>query len=345
MQTHTHTRIGIDLFLSEFSRNRATFFFPGIITSRNQYISIYIYIFVKLFYFFFFIAPFGMFARGMMTRASCAIPMATVARAASSTSSSTPTSAQANGRAQPGEWVASDMYHRSSTRFHTSSRPALEKLETVENPRHHSRTLSDFGARWLVHALRWGSDLYFANDYVRRAVMLETVAAVPGMVASVMHHLKSLRTATHSHWVKPLMDEAENERMHLMSMVEIWQPSLLQRATIFGVQMAMVSAFSVFYVLAPRMAHRFVGHLEEEAVITYTHFLEAIDRGDIRNQPAPKLARDYWSLPADATLRDLVLVIRADEADHRDVNHYLANVHCVPVNVLKVDFHTKQLEQ
>jgi ubiquinol oxidase len=30
-------------------------------------------------------------------------------------------------------------------------------------------------------------------------------------------------------------------------------------------------------------------------------------------------------MPADATLRDVVLVVRADEANHRDVNHYFAD--------------------
>ncbi|HQN52667.1 MAG TPA: alternative oxidase, partial [Phenylobacterium sp.] len=41
--------------------------------------------------------------------------------------------------------------------------------------------------------------------------------------------------------------------------------------------------------------------------------------------PAPQIAIRYWSLPATATLRDVVLVVRADEAHHRDVNHGFAN--------------------
>ena len=34
----------------------------------------------------------------------------------------------------------------------------------------------------------------------------------------------------------------------------------------------------------------------------------------------------YWALPADATLRDVIELVRADEAHHRDVNHGFANV-------------------
>ena len=43
------------------------------------------------------------------------------------------------------------------------------------------------------------------------------------------------------------------------------------------------------------------------------------------NVAAPEIARRYWNLPADATLRDVVEVVRADEAHHRDVNHGFAN--------------------
>jgi len=41
--------------------------------------------------------------------------------------------------------------------------------------------------------------------------------------------------------------------------------------------------------------------------------------------PAPAIAKRYWGLSDEATLRDVVLVVRADEAHHRDVNHSFAN--------------------
>ncbi|MDZ4269329.1 MAG: alternative oxidase, partial [Mycobacterium sp.] len=56
-----------------------------------------------------------------------------------------------------------------------------------------------------------------------------------------------------------------------------------------------------------------------------THYLAEIDEGRSENVAAPEIARRYWNLPADATLRDVVLVVRADEAHHRDVNHGFAN--------------------
>jgi hypothetical protein len=53
--------------------------------------------------------------------------------------------------------------------------------------------------------------------------------------------------------------------------------------------------------------------------------LKDIDSGAIENVAAPKIAIEYWGLPSDATLRDVVLVVRADEADHRLLNHHLSN--------------------
>ena len=35
----------------------------------------------------------------------------------------------------------------------------------------------------------------------------------------------------------------------------------------------------------------------------------------------PEIARDYWKLGHDATMRDLLLSVRADEACHSHVNH------------------------
>jgi hypothetical protein len=42
--------------------------------------------------------------------------------------------------------------------------------------------------------------------------------------------------------------------------------------------------------------------------------------------PAPSEAREYYHLRDDATFRDVILAIRADESCHRTVNHYMASV-------------------
>ena len=81
----------------------------------------------------------------------------------------------------------------------------------------------------------------------------------------------------------------------------------------------------IFYDLFNFTAHRIVGYFEEEAVLSYTLYLAEIDKGAIENIAAPTIAIDYWNMPSDARLRDVVLLVRQDEAGHRDVNHRFAN--------------------
>ncbi|KAK6121216.1 hypothetical protein DH2020_045042 [Rehmannia glutinosa] len=165
--------------------------------------------------------------------------------------------------------------------------------------------------------------MYSERRYGCRAMMLETVAAVPGMVGGMLLHLRSLRKFQQSGgWIKALLEEAENERMHLMTMVELVQPKWYERLLVLTVQGVFFNAFFVLYLMSPKLAHRIVGYLEEEAIHSYTEYLKDIDSGAIENVPAPAIAIDYWRLPKDATLKDVIVVIRADEAHHRDVNHF-----------------------
>ena len=68
-----------------------------------------------------------------------------------------------------------------------------------------------------------------------------------------------------------------------------------------------------------------IGYFEEEAVTSYSEYLDEIDNGTISNSPAPQIAIDYWNLDSKASLRDVVIAVRADEAGHRDKNHEFAD--------------------
>ena len=87
----------------------------------------------------------------------------------------------------------------------------------------------------------------------------------------------------------------------------------------------MKMSFFLIFLLSPKTAHRVVGYFEEEAVRSYTEYLAEIDEGRIENIPAPKIAIDYWNLDNNATLRDVIIAVREDEAGHRDVNHYISS--------------------
>lgn len=186
--------------------------------------------------------------------------------------------------------------------------------------------LSDKIAYALVKFFRFFADTFFQKRYGNRAIVLETVAAVPGLVGAGLLHLRCLRKIKNDEgWIKKLMDEADNERMHLMTFIYIAKPNWFERCVVFVAQMIFVLLYLAMYVISSKTAHRFVGYLEEEATLSYTHYLEEIDAGRIVNCAAPEIAKAYWKLPENATLRDVVIAVRIDEMDHRDVNHYLAD--------------------
>lgn len=204
---------------------------------------------------------------------------------------------------------------------------AFKMPEQVQQLKHHDpENVRDRLAYLFVRLLRFFADSFFAKRYSHRAIVLETIAAVPGMVGGSLQHLKSLRRMESDHgWIRTLLDEAENERMHLMTFIHIARPSRLERLLILLAQGAFYNFYFLLYLFAPATAHRVVGYLEEEAVYSYTTYLAGVDNGTYANVPAPEIAIRYWNLSADARLREVIIAVRADEATHRDVNHQFAD--------------------
>ena len=200
--------------------------------------------------------------------------------------------------------------------------PATTLLERHYVP----RDLSDRIAYAFTRFLRFLADAFFARRYGHRAVVLETVAAVPGMVAGTLRHLRSLRRMEDDGgWIHTLLEEAENERMHLMTFMHIARPSGFERLLVLLAQGIFYNLYFLLYLLSPRTAHRVVGYFEEEAVFSYTEYLAGVDNGTHANVPAPGIAIEYWKLAPDARLREIIVAVRADEARHRDVNHQFSD--------------------
>ena len=195
------------------------------------------------------------------------------------------------------------------------------------NRHHKPQNLSDKIAFAFTKFLRFLADTFFKKKYGHRAVVLETVAAVPGMVAGMLLHLKSLRKMQDDKgWIKILLDEAANERMHLMTFIKIAKPTFIERLIIMFAQFIFILMYLFIYLISQKTAHRIVGYFEEEAVISYTEYLNEIEEGKIENIKAPEIAINYWNLPLNSRLKDVVKVIRDDEAGHRDVNHSFADI-------------------
>lgn len=229
-------------------------------------------------------------------------------------------------------------------------------MKSVHVAHRETRIMSDKVALLAVRFLRWGLDFAsgYKHDkavalnqtdpngaairygmterkYLTRNIFLESVAGVPGMVAGMMRHLHSMRRMKRDNgWIETLLEESYNERMHLLIFMKMGEPGWFMRLMVLGAQGVFFNAMFVAYILSPRTCHRFVGYLEEEAVLTYTREIADIDAGKLPNwakMEAPQIGIDYYNLqPGKQSMRDLLLHIRADEAKHREVNHTLGNL-------------------
>ena len=169
------------------------------------------------------------------------------------------------------------------------------------------------------------------SKWLTRVIFLESIAGVPGMSAAFIRHLHSLRLLKRDKaWIESLLDEAYNERMHLLTFIRIGKPSWFVRLIIYIGQGVFCNLFFLSYLIRPRYCHRFVGYLEEEAVSTYTHLLEELEKGKLPNFnhiKLPDISWYYWTeLSENSSFYDLIQRIRADEAKHRELNHTLANL-------------------
>ena len=179
----------------------------------------------------------------------------------------------------------------------------------------------------MAKFFRFFADTFFAQRYGHRAVVLETVAGVPGMVAGMWLHFKSLRKMKTGYGpdIREMLAEAENERMHLMFFIEIAQPNWFERALVLIAQITFMIYYFILYIISYRLAHKMIAYFEEEAVKSYTDYLALVESGQVENVPAPQLAIDYYKMKKNAKLSDLIKKVRADEEHHRKVNHRYAD--------------------
>ena len=189
------------------------------------------------------------------------------------------------------------------------------------------RNFSDFFALTMTKFFRFIADTFFAKRYGHRAVVLETIAGVPGMVAGMLIHLRSLRKMQtgYGSQIREMLAEAENERMHLMFFIEIAKPNAFERFLVIAAQAIFMAFYLFMYISFPKTSHRMIGYFEDEAVKSYTEYLDLVENGTVMNIRAPRIAIEYYNLKKDARLSDLIISVRADEMHHAEVNHDYAN--------------------
>ncbi|KAL1856896.1 hypothetical protein VTK73DRAFT_8210 [Phialemonium thermophilum] len=257
-----------------------------------------------------------------------------------------------------------DFFPPKETNFIRRTPPAwphpgytMEEMLAVVPGHREPKTVGDWFAWKLVRLCRWGMDLATGlregqqvdkknpttavvaskplteAQWLIRFIFLESIAGVPGMVAGMLRHLGSLRRLKRDNgWIETLLEESYNERMHLLTFMKMCEPGWFMKMMIIGAQGVFFNAMFFSYLISPKICHRFVGYLEEEAVHTYTRCIREIEAGQLPKWSdekfrIPEMAVAYWHMPEDhRTMRDLILYIRADEAVHRGVNHTLSNL-------------------
>ena len=188
----------------------------------------------------------------------------------------------------------------------------------------------------------WNIGAITKEKVLNRAIFLETIAAIPGMVAAIIRHFRSLRNMVRDGgMINMFLEEAYNERMHLLTFIRMKEPGYLFRGAVVGSQFGFGTFFLTMYIINPAWCHRFVGYVEEEACHTYTKILSEMDNAapgsDLdkwKNELAPKIAKGYWHLGDKGTVYDVMMAVRADEAEHRDVNHAVSGLPDDTVNPL-----------
>lgn len=191
--------------------------------------------------------------------------------------------------------------------------------------------------RTAYHTFNWATGYHHEDPPVSaigyRLIILESIAGVPGMLGGMFRHFRSLRQLERDHgFIFTLLEEAENERMHLIVCMSFFEAGPLTRTIVSAGQLAMTPFLAGLYLVRPQLLHRFVGYLEETAVHTYTNIVKIAQspgtklNAEWKDVVAPEVAIRYWQMPEDSMWVDALKRMLADESHHRDVNHALASM-------------------
>lgn len=159
------------------------------------------------------------------------------------------------GRQQNHIWTPSELQEKMSTLYHHEPKTLADKVmnKLMFTLYHSFNFITGYTpVNPSVQAMQW------------RLIVLESIAGVPGFVAAGFRHFRSLRKLQRDHgWIATLLEEAENERMHLLICLSTFNATPVTRSLVIAAQYLMTPFLMSVYFFNPKAMHRFVGYLEE----------------------------------------------------------------------------------
>eukprot|EP00887_Chlorella_sp_A99_P000819 scaffold5.g819.t1 len=176
----------------------------------------------------------------------------------------------------------------------------------------------------------WTTDSLTETTATWRMLFFCAAGQAGGAVAALANHASSvLRNRPDNGWVHTCLANAECARVHGGILAMAARPSLPMRVLGLALQVALFFQFLPIYLLSPSVFHAYCGYRAEEQMFNYSQALKLIDTGRFRRwrgAHAPPLALSYYGLAPEASLRDALLRMRADEACIHHVDFTFASL-------------------
>ncbi|CAL5228153.1 g11233 [Coccomyxa viridis] len=177
--------------------------------------------------------------------------------------------------------------------------------------------LYNAGTAVVAHVPAWlpGVSMQRETVWLRRLVLLESIAPVLGSTAAMAAYAKALWSLQQdARYLQAFQQESDNARAHLVALLSV-SPSAAQKLLVLLNQVLLAPPYALAFALAPRVCHAFVSTLSGLTGEALSDALVDLDAGkapawDVQSLPAPVLA--YWGLPEGASMRSVLLVMRAD---------------------------------
>lgn len=111
-------------------------------------------------------------------------------------------------------------------------------------PQNFSEKLLQMSVRCAYHSFNFLTGYHHADPPTSaigyRLIILESIAGVPGMLGGMFRHFRSLRNLQRDHgFIFTLLEEAENERMHLIVCMSFFEAGPLIRLVVSAGQIAL----------------------------------------------------------------------------------------------------------